>query len=111
MMRVNRFVILLLWAVLLAGCGVSGSHEVVPGAPLTLALAVAGTSATTTTISLTSNFNCIDCPIYKNGIIYTKVTTESNVPCLFVVGTAQDCYRAGGLFLLGGNVWSNTLCL
>ena len=111
MMSLIKFVMLAMLVLIPAGCGNSGSHEVVPSAPLSLTLSVAGTTATTTTISLTSNFNCIDCPIYRNGIIYSKVTTESNVPYLFTVSNAQDCYRSGGLFLLGGNVWSNLLCL
>lgn len=110
-MRLIMFVMLAMLIVTLAGCGYSGSHEIVQSAPLTLTLSVAGSSATTTTISLTSSFNCIDCPIYRNGVIYSKVTTESNVPYLFTVSNTQDCYRSGGLFLLGGNVWSNLLCL
>ncbi len=98
-------ILLPIMAVMLMACGNDDSGPTSSGGQFTLTLALAGPNAMT----LTTNFNCIDCPIYENGQLYLNVTTTSNSPYTFPV-THSNCYRSGGNMFLYGYVWSNTLC-
>jgi hypothetical protein len=99
-------IVLLFAAVMMMACGSGdGSGPTPPSDQFTLTLASAGPN----TMTLTSNFNCVDCPIYENGQPYLKITTISNTPYPFSVSPSK-CYQSGGLFFLLGNIWSNILC-
>ena len=110
MKNVIRLFMSIMVVVMLSGCG-EGSILIVWGEPLILSLAVADVSASSTTLSLTSNFNCVDCPVYRNDILYTHVSTQSFVPTLFVVSNSPACYKAGDFLSPMGWVWSNEVCI
>ena len=90
---------------LIASGSDDSSGPISSGGQLTLTLALLDPN----TMTLTSNFNCIDCPIYENGLLYLKITTTSNSPYAFAV-SPSNCYKSGGNIFLYGDVWSNTLC-
>lgn len=79
-----------------------------PTAPDRLWLALELTAPETMT--LTSNFHCIDCPVLQNGRPYLRITTTPDVAAPFTVRHGA-CYRAGGLFFLVGYVWSESVCV
>lgn len=109
-----KFILLILLVTLLTSCGNLGGDgkiETTYSDPMTMTFSVVSTNATTTTISFTTNFNCIDCRIYRNGRIFGTVTTESNAPYLFTVNNSYDCFNSEGLFFFGGYIKSNMLCL
>lgn len=88
------------------GCGARGEGG--PTAPDRLWLALELTAPDTMT--LTSNFQCIDCPVSENGRPFRRLTTTPGAPTPFRVSHGA-CYRAGGLFFLVGYVWSETICV
>lgn len=100
-------VLLPIAAVMLMACASDDdSGPTDSGGHLTLTLTLVDAN----TMTLTSNFNCIDCPVFENGHPYLKITTTSNTPYSFPVSRPY-CYQSGGLFFLFGYIWSDTVCV
>lgn len=105
------YLIFIVWIiVIVTGCGGGDSGPTSPSQPYTLTLAVENSSNTSTTLSLTSSFSCIDCPIFRDGYLYLKITTTANTPSYFTVDNSAHCYQSGGNLFLIGEIWSNIVC-
>ncbi len=105
MRPVIRRIVPLALAPLLACAAPDESGPIAPD-PVTISLQLTAPH----TMALTTSFNCIDCPVFENGRPFLKISTSANVPSPFGVRSGA-CYRCGGLFLFGGNVWSESVCV
>jgi hypothetical protein len=105
-----KLILLILLATFLSSCG-NENVETTYSDPWKMTFSVVSSNATTTTISFTTSFNCFDCRIFRNGMLFSTVDTESNTPYLFTVKNSYDCFNSDGLFFLIGYLKSNTLCL
>ena len=78
-----------------------------------ITITVVNASSDSVTLSITSDFNCDDVPIYRNGVrcgyvnLYYGSTTEFTDRD--VVRGEKYFYQAGGLFFLLGEIWSNLI--
>lgn len=99
-------------AVLLAGCGGSGSDE--SDSPVfTLSLEARAVGAGAVELRVTANFGG-SVPLWRDGHVIRNVAIEGGASVGYTdtgLNRGQRyCYQAGGHALLIGEVWSNVAC-
>lgn len=64
---------------------------------------------------ITSNINCSDVPVYRNGQLYGHVDLSYNQTIEFmdssVIAGNTYSYQTGGFFFPGGEIWSNIVII